>query len=116
MNCQLYRSNVLLGGQMKYDLILDSDGAQTYVKDLHITPISSRAPYNKYTVDNLFFYNHHENIVSFYKKFSGSFYNDFINQQLGYCNIIVESAFVSLRSHSLSSSLKYGDTFSNTCF
>lgn len=82
MNCQLYRSNVLLGGQMKYDLILDSDGAQTYVKDLHITPISSRAPYNKYTVDNLFFYNHHENIVSFYKKFSGSFYNDFINPAL----------------------------------
>ena len=32
-NFQLYRTNILLGGNMKYDLILDDNGEDLYVKD-----------------------------------------------------------------------------------
>jgi hypothetical protein len=81
-NYQLYRSNVYLGGQMKYDIVLGKDGNKLIVKDFHITPISSKSPNNKYAKDYLLNYKHHENIAKFYKKNSGSFYNDFANPSL----------------------------------
>lgn len=82
-NYQLYRTNVLLGGQMKYDLILNSTGDNTNIIDeIHITPISDCAPYDKYIKDNLLNYSHQENIKGFYKKMSGSFYDDFVNPLL----------------------------------
>lgn len=81
-NYQLYRSNVYLGGQMKYDIILGKEGNKLIVKDFHITPISSKSPNNKYAKDYLLNYKHHENIAKFYKKNSGSFYNDFVNPSL----------------------------------
>lgn len=83
-NYQLYRTNVLLGGQMKYDLILsqNSNNHNIDIKDIHITPISSNAPYNKYIDDDVLNYNHIENIKTFYKKTSGSFYKTFINPAL----------------------------------
>lgn len=83
-NYQLYRTNVLLGGQMKYDLILsqNSNNHNIDIKDIHITPISNNAPYNKYIDDDVLNYNHIENIKTFYKKTSGSFYKTFINPAL----------------------------------
>ena len=51
-NYQLYRTNVLLGGQMKYDLILNSDPNHTYISDIHISPISKDAPYSKHIEEN----------------------------------------------------------------
>lgn len=84
-NYQLYRTNVLLGGQMKYDLILsqnDNNNHNIDIKDIHITPISNNAPYNKYIDDDVLNYNHIENIKTFYKKTSGSFYKTFINPAL----------------------------------
>lgn len=81
-NYQLYRSNVYLGGQMKYDIILEKEGNKLIAKDFHITPISSKSPNNKYAKDYLLNYKHHENIAKFYKKNSGSFYNDFVNPSL----------------------------------
>lgn len=81
-NYQLYRSNVYLGGQMKYDIILEKDGNKLIAKDFHITPISSKSPNNKYAKDYLLNYKHHENIAKFYKKNSGSFYNDFVDPSL----------------------------------
>ena len=81
-NYQLYRSNVYLGGQMKYDIVLGKEGNKLIVKDFHITPISSKSPNNKYAKDYLLNYKHHENIAKFYKKNSGSFYNDFVNPSL----------------------------------
>lgn len=81
-NYQLYRSNVYLGGQMKYDIVLGKEGNKLIVKDFHITPISSKSPNNKYAKDYLLNYKHHENIAKFYKKNSGSFYNDFVDPSL----------------------------------
>lgn len=83
VNYQLYRTNVLLGGQMKYDLLLDSNSDETYIKSLHITPISNSVPYNKYVdEEDLINYHHHENIKNYYKEISSSFYSDYLNPVL----------------------------------
>ena len=78
-NYQLYRTNVLLGGQMKYDLLLESNskGDKTIIDSFHISPISDRVPYAKSIDDNLLNYPHNENIRSFYKRTADSFYKDF---------------------------------------
>lgn len=81
-NYQLYRSNVLLGGQMKYDVVLDSKEGKLCVSDFHITPISNKCPYNKNKKDTLLNYPHQENIVSFYKNIKSSFYKDFADKTL----------------------------------
>lgn len=81
-NYQLYRSNVLLGGQMKYDVVLDSKEGELCVSDFHITPISNKCPYNKNKKDTLLNYPHQENIVSFYKNIKSSFYKDFADKTL----------------------------------
>lgn len=78
-NYQLYRTNVLLGGQMKYDLILEPryNGGQTIINDFHISPISKKVPYAKYVVDNLLNYPHIENIKKFYETTRSSFYKSY---------------------------------------
>lgn len=75
VNYQLYHSNVFLGGQMKYDLIVETHKTDLVVSDFHITPISRAVPYNKNANDDLLNYTHSENISSFYKNTSGSFYS-----------------------------------------
>ena len=82
INYQLYRTNVLLGGQMKYDIIVGSNGQDLVVNDFHITPISNNIPYNKYVEEDLLNYKHSENINKFYKKISDVFYNTFEDSQL----------------------------------
>lgn len=81
-NYQLYRSNVLLGGQMKYDVVLGSKEGKLCVSEFHITPISNKCPYNKNKKDTLLNYPHQENIVSFYKNIKSSFYKDFADKTL----------------------------------
>lgn len=76
-NYQLYHSNVLLGGQMKYDIVLESNGQNLVASDFHITPISSSVPYNKHTKESLLLYKHRDNIAKYYKKISGHFYNNY---------------------------------------
>ena len=79
MNCQLYRTNILLGGQMKYDLVVDGDT----ITDIHITPISDRAPYrDRYTDTNILNYENQSNIKDFYNKTRGYFYNTFADPLL----------------------------------
>lgn len=77
-NYQLYRTNVLLGGQMQYDLILNHEN----ITDFHISPISDKVAYNHHIVDNLLNNSHQENIKEFYKKTSSFFYKDFADSQL----------------------------------
>ena len=80
MNYQLYRTNILLGGQMKYDLIVDGDST---INDVHITPISDRAPYgDRYMDTNILNYENQGNIRDFYKKTQGNFYNTFVDPLL----------------------------------
>lgn len=76
-NIQLYRSNVHLGGNMKYDLVLDDTGEKLFVKDFHITPISGQDPVNMDYEEYLFKSTHQDNIKYFYNSLSGSsFYKD----------------------------------------
>lgn len=77
-NYQLYNTNVLMGGQQKLDLVLESDG-ELYVKDFHITPISDNVPYNNILDENLLNYSHRENLKNFYKKIEGYFYNPMLD-------------------------------------
>lgn len=82
VNYQLYRTNVLLGGQMKYDIVLESAGQDLVASDFHITPISSSVPYNKLVKENLLKYTHQDNISAFYKKISGHFFNVYGDSKL----------------------------------
>lgn len=81
-NYQLYRTNISLGGQLKWDLILDRFNDRMVIRDFHITPISNNVPCNKYIKDNLLNYTHQENVSRFYKSISGSFYRTYINPRL----------------------------------
>lgn len=76
---RLHRTNILLGGQMKYDLII---GDNMTINDIHITPVVDIAPYNRYTDDNLLNYSHQENIKRFYQQTQGSFYNTFVDTKI----------------------------------
>ena len=80
-NFQLYSTNILLGGNMKYDLILDSNGS---VSDFHITPISDKLPYNKYSDDDLMNFPHYENVRKYYEEIQGQFYKEYIDPQLSH--------------------------------
>lgn len=81
-NYQLYRTNVLLSGQLQYDLILQANGGKTIISEMHLSPISNNASYNHHIVDNVLNQSHLENIKEFYKKTSSFFYKDFVNPQL----------------------------------
>lgn len=76
-NYQLYRTNVLLGGQMKYDLIVNNKE----VTNIYISPISNNTPFT-YQLNDILQYSHQENIRGFYKKISSSFYKDFVSPML----------------------------------
>ena len=83
-NIQLYRTNILLGGQLKYDLIVNNGS----IDDVYITPVSSRAPSGGMdkvlldTDDNL------TNIKTFYTKTRSTFYNTYIDPILGSSTLI----------------------------
>lgn len=81
-NIQLYRTNVLLGGNMKYDLVLDDNGESLLVKDFHITHITGNKPFNyddtKYLLDNT----HQKNILEYYNANINNFYKDHVDPKL----------------------------------
>ena len=81
-NFQLYKTSPLLGGQMKWDIILESDMDDLFVSDFHISPISNRLPYNKYVDENLLVSPHQDNVKNFYKKIESNFYNNCIDHNL----------------------------------
>lgn len=76
-NYQLYRTNVLLGGQMKYDLVINNGT----ISNIYITPISDRTAF-KCSSDNILYNSHQENIKDFYKQTADFFYKDFVDPQL----------------------------------
>ena len=83
-NFQLFRTNILLGGQMKWDLILDSQEDVLIVSDFHLSPISSSSPYNRYSDESLLNYSHSDNIKKFYKDTEGLFFNNCIDARLSH--------------------------------
>lgn len=83
-NFQLYKTNVLLGGQLKWDLILDTVGDAMEVVDMHLASISPAAPQIKYSDENLLNYSHQENVRTFYKNNMGHFYNECLDAKLSH--------------------------------
>lgn len=90
-NYQLYRTNVFLGGQMQYDLVLGHGEQNLIIEDFHISPINSKVPYNKYVKDNLLNYSHQENISSYYKKISHAFFKEFPNPKLISNDVLIKN-------------------------
>lgn len=104
-NYQLYHTNVYLGGQMKYDLVLSPNEGDLVVSDFHISPISPLIPFNKYAKENLLNYSHQENIKRFYKQISSSFYNQKVNP-------LLENPYPIMTEYS---SKLYDDTYEMGC-
>lgn len=83
-NYQLYRTNVLLGGQMKTDLMLRAVGTQFDIQNFHLSPLSHYSSYSFSPDENLLLYKHQDNIRDFYKKTEGSFYEVFLTPELSH--------------------------------
>lgn len=80
-NYQLYRTNHLLSGQLKWDLIIKSDINTLCVSDFHLTPISDNAPYIYKTDEYLLNNTHQDNIKQFYHETQGNFYTECLNTE-----------------------------------
>lgn len=75
-NYVLNRTNVLLGGQMKWDLRVKSlNNSTLYVDDFSLTPISRNINYVRPDV-GILNNNHHDNIKELYSKTSDTFFSD----------------------------------------
>jgi hypothetical protein len=83
-NYQLYRTNLLLGGQMKWDLILDNAKNTLRVSDFHLTPISDNMPYTYKTDEYLINNSHQDNVKAYYTANKGNFYNEFIDSSFAH--------------------------------
>lgn len=72
-NYQLHRTNVLLGGQLTWNLYINSKGSDLYINDFSLSPISNNIVYSRpdYDITN---YNHNENIKGLYDKIRANFY------------------------------------------
>ena len=87
-NYQLYRTNVLLGGQMKYDIILKStDDDKLEVEDFHLNTISPETTCKNDYV-SLINYKHQDNIKMFYNDNSDIFYDNCDNYILSNDSIV----------------------------
>lgn len=75
-NYQLYRTNLFLGGQMKWDLIVDSSQNTLYVSDFHLTPISNNTPYTYKSEELLVKNTHQDNVKTYYHSNKGYFYDE----------------------------------------
>lgn len=92
-NYQLYRTNVLLGGQMKWDIIVDTDKNSTdnklKVSDFHLSPISKNTSFT-YNKDTLLLNNSHkDNVKEYYKKTQAYFYKECLDPKFDNCNPII---------------------------
>ena len=75
-NFQLYRTNLFLGGQMKWDIVLDGKlSSFLNISDFHLTPISNNVSYIYKSDENLLNHSHLDNIKMYYNKIKGNFYS-----------------------------------------
>ena len=81
-NYQLYSTNILLGGNMKFDFVLDMGDNSTKVDKIQITPLSDKVPYNYTVNDNTKNQSLIYNIRKFYKDTCGYFYDDCVDEVL----------------------------------
>lgn len=81
VNYQLYRTNTILGGQMKWDLVVKNTGGKLVVDDFHLTPVSKGIPCIKNSVDTNLNYPHQYNVQKFYHSIEGNFYSNYIRPE-----------------------------------
>lgn len=101
-NFQLYRTNLILGGQLKWDIIVDSAYSKLYVADFHMSPISNSIPYIYKNDENLLRNTHQDNVKEYFKNISGYFYDEGIDS-----NFINNWPLISKKSEII-------DTYCNT--
>lgn len=80
-NYQLYRTNILLSGQMKWDILLNSKNNTLCIEQFHLSPISNNTSYTYKTDENLINNLHQDNIKAFYKHNKGFFFNECLNPE-----------------------------------
>lgn len=91
-NFQLYRTNLLLGGQLKWDIVIENSNNGLYVKDFHLSPISNNIPYTHQSDERLLNNSHQDNVMLYYKKIEGYFYNEGLNPEFNHnLPVIVKS-------------------------
>ena len=83
-NFQLYRTNLYLGGQLKWDIIINNDANTLYVSDFHLSPISDNIPYIYNTDEYIIKNKHQDNIKLYYTTNKGNFYNNALDAEFKY--------------------------------
>jgi hypothetical protein len=98
-NYQLYRTNLLLGGQMKWDLIVNKVQNTLCVSDFHLSPISNNTPYMHKPDEYLIKNKHQDNVVAYYKSNKGYFYNENLNTEFSHNYPIIGDSTTGLYSN-----------------
>lgn len=80
-NYQLYRTNHLLSGQVKWDMVIKDEVDKLSVGEFHLSPISPNIPYNLNLDEKLLNNDHSENLRLYYEKNKGIFFNDGVESQ-----------------------------------
>lgn len=75
-NFQLYRTNPLLSGQLKWDLVLNTFNNDLCVSDFHLSPISHNIPIIYKSDEYLIKNSHQDNVKAFYSANKGHFYSE----------------------------------------
>ena len=80
-NFQLYRTNPLLSGQLKWDIVVESLQGNLYVSDFHLTPISENVSHTYKSDEYLVKNSHQDNVKEYYRTHKGEFYSNAIKSE-----------------------------------
>jgi hypothetical protein len=80
-NFQLYRTNLALGGQMKWDLIVDDMSGTLCVSNFNLTPISNNVSYTRKINNSLLNNTHKDNVKEYSKQLGDDFYNEGLSSE-----------------------------------
>jgi hypothetical protein len=80
-NYQLSKTNVFLGGQLKWNLQIESRKDELFIHDFFLSPISKWVNFSR-PDDRVFNYTHEENLVRFYKSIQSNFFEPVTDPKL----------------------------------
>ena len=76
VNYQLYHTNIALGGQLKWDIVLSNTPDGLIVTNFGLSPVSRNITYNPKPVNDLLNYSHTDNLITYYKEMSSKFWEN----------------------------------------
>lgn len=82
MNLQLLRTNVLLSGQIKWNINITQYNGKLIVSHFNLTPLSDNIPFNYSNDTNILNYDHQYNIKKLWSEIKGYFWNSNENLNL----------------------------------